>query len=353
MIFQHGLILVINKPTRVTKKSASAIDHIITNSFLTNEIKTGIIKTDVSDHFPIFLICDKFNFDGCPVNNFIFKRYINDTSLQHFENSLNSINWYKIQKINCPNEAYDEFIKTFSSCYEVSFPKVKIKIKSKSFLSPWITKGLIKSSKKKQKLYNNFLKHKTYKNEKKYKTYKNLFETLKLKSKKNYYAKLINKYKNNIKKTWQVIKEIIGKTKLISNNLPRRLIVNETEISDQKDIAKHFNEYFINVGPNLASNIPDTGQDFKSYLTENTLIQEESILTDEEFEKAFFSLKTNKSPGYDDINFNVIKHIYGTICTPLKHIFQQSLSKGIFPDALKIARVTITFQQVISYIFIF
>ena len=151
----------------------------------------------------------------------------------------------KIQKINCPNEAYDEFLKTFSSCYEVSFPKVKIKIKSKSFLSPWITKGLIKSSKKKQKLYNNFLKHKTYKNEKKYKTYKNLFETLKLKSKKNYYAKLINKYKNNIKKTWQVIKEIIGKTKLISNNLPRRLIVNETEISDQKDIAKHFNEYSV------------------------------------------------------------------------------------------------------------
>ena len=144
MIFQHGLIPVINKPTCVTKKSASAIDHIITNSFLTNEIKTGIIKTDVSDHFPIFLICDKFNFDGCPVNNFIFKRYINDTSLQHFENSLNSINWYKIQKINCPNEAYDEFLKTFSSCYEVSFPKVKIKIKSKSFLSPWITKGLIK-----------------------------------------------------------------------------------------------------------------------------------------------------------------------------------------------------------------
>ena len=106
------------------------------------------------------------------------------------------------------------------------------------------------------------------------------------------------------------------KTKLISHNLPRRLIVNETEISDQKDIAKHFNEYFINVGPNLASNIPDTGQDFKSYLTENTLVQEESILTDEEFEKAFFSLKTNKSPGYDDINFNVIKtHLWNYMHT--------------------------------------
>ena len=40
----------------------------------------------------------------------------------------------------------------------------------------------------------------------------------------------------------------------------------------------------------------------------------------------------------------MIKHIYGDICTPLKHIFQQSLSKGIFPDALKIAPVTPLFN---------
>ena len=41
-------------------------------------------------------------------------------------------------------KAYDEFLKTFSS-----FPKAKVKIESKSFLSPWISKGLTRSSKKK------------------------------------------------------------------------------------------------------------------------------------------------------------------------------------------------------------
>ena len=52
------MIPTINKPTRVTKKTATAIDHIITNSFVENTFKTAIIKTDVSDHFPIciFLI---------------------------------------------------------------------------------------------------------------------------------------------------------------------------------------------------------------------------------------------------------------------------------------------------------
>ena len=46
-----------------------------------------------------------------------------------------------------------------------------------------MSKGLLKSSKTKQKLCNKFLKHKTYQNEINYKTYKNLFENLKLKSK--------------------------------------------------------------------------------------------------------------------------------------------------------------------------
>ena len=53
LMFQFGLVPTINKPTRVTNKTISAVDHIITNSIYNNEFKTGIVKTDISDHFPI------------------------------------------------------------------------------------------------------------------------------------------------------------------------------------------------------------------------------------------------------------------------------------------------------------
>ena len=53
LMFQFGLVPTINKPTRVTNKAISAIDHIITNSIYNNDFKTGIIKTDISGHFPI------------------------------------------------------------------------------------------------------------------------------------------------------------------------------------------------------------------------------------------------------------------------------------------------------------
>ena len=55
LIYQNGIIPTINKPTRVTRKTATAIDHILTNSFIDIIIKTGIIKFDVLNDFPIFL----------------------------------------------------------------------------------------------------------------------------------------------------------------------------------------------------------------------------------------------------------------------------------------------------------
>ena len=47
-MFQFGLVPTTNKPTRITKDTISAIDHI-TNSIINNEFKT----VDISDHFLI------------------------------------------------------------------------------------------------------------------------------------------------------------------------------------------------------------------------------------------------------------------------------------------------------------
>ena len=61
---------------------------------------------------------------------------------------------------------------------------------------------------------------------------------------------------------------------------------------------------------------------------------------DLELENAFANLKTNKSSGYDDISADVFKKVSDEIFTILKHIFNISVAKRIFPDKLKIARVT-------------
>ena len=87
-------------------------------------------------------------------------------------------------------------------------------------MKPRVAKGFAKSSKKKQRLYENiskniYLKKHTTENEKIYKTYKILFESIKKKSKKLCYSEKLLKLQGNAKHVWKVIKEIIGNTKLL------------------------------------------------------------------------------------------------------------------------------------------
>ena len=67
---------------------------------------------------------------------------------------------------NAPNEAYNIFFKIFSDLNNVAFPKKEIEIKSKYLNTPSITKGIRKSSKRKQLLYEKYLEIRSKENEK-------------------------------------------------------------------------------------------------------------------------------------------------------------------------------------------
>ena len=103
----------------------------------------------------------------------------------------------------------------------------------------WFSKGPKKLSKTKQRLYIEFLKNKNAESEEKYKNYKNLFEKLKINSKKNYYASLLNKYKYDTKLTWQVMKEIIGKQKQKSSSLPKAIKTKQENTKKKTKLQKN------------------------------------------------------------------------------------------------------------------
>ena len=288
-VFAHSFVPLINKPTRTSHNNATVIDHILSNTFLNKNYLTGIVKTDISDHFPVFLVAET-DVKKPQKSNFIFKRHINDINLIKFKDALLTVNWVNVFKNADPNIAYDEFLKIFLSHYNSIFPMKKIQIKSKNLASPWITSGIVKSSKRKQKLYEKFLKHKTPISEEIYKNYKRLFESIKLKSKTNYFQSRLSQYKNNIKKTWDIIKEVIGSTKSsTSQTLPKRIVVNNVEILDKKEIAENFNRYFVNVGPKLATTIPTTRKKFEDFLSGNYPTLNEYSLTYDELINCIFN----------------------------------------------------------------
>ena len=95
----------------------------------------------------------------------------------------------------------------------------------------------------------------------------------------------------------------------------------------------------------MAPKIPSFNMNFDSYLQHVSTTFTEISVTEDELKRIFFSLKSNKTSGYDNINVNVVKKIYEELKTPLMRIFNLSLSTGIFPDKLKIAKVSPIFKK--------
>ena len=77
-----------------------------------------------------------------------------------------------------------------------------------------------------------------------------------------------------------------------------------------------------------------------TYLEKWKTIELKIPLIINELKDAFFSFEINKSHGQDGISFNGIKDCFVPLSTPLLNIFNLSLEKRIFPDELKIAKVT-------------
>ena len=107
------------------------------------------------------------------------------------------MDWAELKKCEDPYEAYKHFFETFILVSDNFFPKVKVRTKTKSLHSPWIMKGISKSSKRRQKLYEKYLKSRTNDTKTVYKLCKNLFESLKCRAKQNYYSEKLLRFKNN------------------------------------------------------------------------------------------------------------------------------------------------------------
>ena len=82
-----------------------------------------------------------------------------------------------------------------------------------------------------------------------------MFETIKHNSKRNYYSQKILEYKNNAKKTWNIVKEVIGKTNKSGSRLPIKPVINKNDVTTEIGVANEFNKFFTNIGPELAENI--------------------------------------------------------------------------------------------------
>ena len=177
----------------------------------------------------------------------------------------------------------------------------------------------------------------------KYETYRSSLNKLLKRGEKLYYQDLFSGYRDNMQKTWSVIKRILNKSRgCVSRSMSKH--DNET-IADDYSIDNTFNNFFVNVGSDLANRIPDSPiSPYKYMKTEimNSIFLE--TVSPEELLEVMKGLK-HSAVGYDELEAQHMKSSSSIIIQPLLHICNLSFTLGLFPDAMKIAKVIPLFKS--------
>ena len=148
----------VNKPTRVTRKTSTIIDHTLTNLLINTNFRAFIFKIDISYHFPICFLQPTSRSREENEVTYITKRVINNNAIELFKQELYKTSWDDVINNKNPNDAYNYFSHKHIILYDKYFPKQNIRIYNKDLQSLWITRRIKKSSKHKQNLYLKFLK---------------------------------------------------------------------------------------------------------------------------------------------------------------------------------------------------
>ena len=140
----YSFFPVIDKPTRVN--SATLIDNIFVNRF-DHKISSGNIVSDTSDHYAQFCFIHSLT-----LKNLTTKYKIRDYSNFSEECFINDV-WDSSMANGSVDKCFSSFYNKLNKLINKHAPfKTLSKRKAKQFSKPWITKGLRKSIKIKNRL---------------------------------------------------------------------------------------------------------------------------------------------------------------------------------------------------------
>ena len=258
-------------------------------------ISSSIVLSSISDHFPCIVRVDILHESNKPPK-YIYVRKANDTTIN----------------------------------------------KHKHKLSDWITCGILKSIEFRDNLYQRLTKlspdSPDYELVKyNLKIYNRYLNQCIRNAKKDYYSREFTKYKGDIRKTWDTLKDILNKKKGKSTFPAYFLSENEHVSGAQNKLANilltldqiwHAQSIPQIKLPSIRVSIHPAPIPFFLQYTNPSDIA-----------KIIGQLKPKSSWGYDNISSKLLKEITDSVSCTLSKIINQSLCTGIFPSKLKLAKV--------------
>ena len=344
VLFSHGLLQIVTKPTRVTLNSATLIDHITTNSSSAC-FDVSIIISQLSDHFPLLCVIGPQKPPSKP--KMFSSRDFSVTNIDNFNNSLSSLNWNNVLSSADPQTSYTAFSDTFFSLYDTYFPPITKKF-NKNFhkIEPWFTLGLLTSRRKKIALTKEHFLDPSLLSLNNLKCYRNLYNKVLRAAKKLFFDFELRSNQSNLKKSWELIR-LAMKKKTDKSSSISNILVNNSIVSNPQEIAVLFNEFFTSISTAIVNEINPSDRPPDDLINDDIPLFSlaDSPVTGTEIIDATMLLQPKKTADLMGISVWLIQKIIVNISVPLKHIFCKSFADGIVPQQLKIAKVVPVFKS--------
>ena len=332
----NGLIPVITRPTRITHQTASLIDNIYIKLPNETKLKSGILTSKLSDHLPIFAFYGASNKQKATSTKLQY-RDLNNDKMEEIKLRLINYDWNYLHNMNSNDSFLEQVNKIID---EISPTKTRIISAKRIIREPWVTTEILKSSNKLDKLYKKSLhKSREHSDYLEYISHRNQFNKLKKKMKRDYYHEQFQQNSKNIRKTWQIMHNVIKKVS-DKSNISETFKIENIETTNPKKISEGFCNYFTNVGPDLSKQIPPPIRTYKQYISIKTPTNSLFLYPTDpnEINSIVKRMKPKKSTGQDNISYWLLKQINETICQPVAILINKSMEEGTFPNKLKISK---------------
>ena len=327
----NGLTQCISTTTRITDKTKSLIDLVISNSKFIKA--AGTLEHHISDHQPIYVIHKKSR-DQRQSAEFRGRSYKFDKTV--FQNMLSKVDWDKFYDLKDPDIVWEFLLTQITSILDKICPIRTFHIKN--YRPDWMTTDLIEQIKDRDYFYKKpkrtgdkdawniakFLRNSTNGNIRQ--------------AKRDFILKELKHNENNAKKFWKTIKTVLPTGNDGLNN-DIMLKLGDDKI-DRNNVASFINSFFINVGKLDKSGVPS-----KRTLSDDINPHEDMIpyYLQEVMEREVFnvvkSINVSKSSGIDNIRSLVIKTAFECLIPEITHMYNLSICTAKFPNTWKKALV--------------
>ena len=164
--------------------------------------------------------------------------------------------------------------------------------------------------------------------------------------KSHYYQKRLDSSRNDLKRTWGVINDIMGKKISLSPNCVK---TNDKLLTHPLEMAESFNDHFSSIASKLRAKLDLSHS--------STLLKSKSIslkisssffftpTTPYEVKKMISIIKPKSSCGLDEFPTKLLRYLPNSTLDLLAHLFNLSLSTGNYISVFKVAKVTLVYKN--------